>query len=153
MITSIDDTPVRHAHDLPRLIARRAPGTRVTLKVLGRDRAARTVSATLDELGKDDSAGEERPARGTTPPPGGRGDFGLELGDDGRGDVFVEGVDRGSLAADALEPGDIILEVNGAPVTDATGAAARVRSTSKDRPLLLKVRRNGRSLFVAVDRK
>jgi serine protease Do len=151
VIVSVDQAPVVRAHDLPRLVARKAPGTRVTLEVLGKNMAARKVNATLDEL--RDIEREGKSPAGTLPPPGGRGDFGLELGDDPRGGVVVRGVDRGSTAADAVEPGDVIVEVNGAPVKNAREAATRLRETKSDRPLLLKVLRNGRSLFVAIERK
>jgi serine protease Do len=151
VIVSVDQTPIAHAHDLPRLVARRAPRTRVTLEVIGRNMAARKVDVTLDEL-PDKETAEKSPA-GSVPPPGGRGDFGLELGDDPRGGVIVRGVDRGSTAADAVEPGDVILEVNGAPVKNAQDASAKMRGTKGDRPLLLKVQRNGRSIFVAIERK
>jgi S1-C subfamily serine protease len=85
--------------------------------------------------------------------PGGRGEFGLDLRDDGRGGVVVQGVDPGSSAAEALQPGDVIVEVNGAHVASASEAATRARETRKDVPLLLKVKRDGRLVFIALDRK
>jgi membrane-associated protease RseP (regulator of RpoE activity) len=65
---------------------------------------------------------------------------------------MVHGVEPGGAAADALEPGDVILEVNGAPATSAREAATRMRETRSGRPLLLKVERNGNYLQVSWDR-
>jgi serine protease Do len=152
VVLSVDQVPVLHAHDLPRLVARKVPGTRVSLEVVAQNGSKRTVQATLDEL-RD--RGKEAPAtRGEPAPssPGTRSDFGLELGDDPRAGVVVRGVTPGGGADEALEPGDVILEVNGAPVSNAREAAARMRDTKKERPLLLKVQREGHTLYVAVER-
>ena len=50
VIIAVDDAAVVHAHDLPRLIARRSPGTSVALKVVGSSAATRTVNVALEEL-------------------------------------------------------------------------------------------------------
>jgi serine protease Do len=150
VIVAVDQTEVVHAHDLPRLIARRSPGSEVTLKVVGRDGHARTVDVTLDKLrekGKDESSGPESRA-----PTHNHRDFGFDLGSDPSGAAVVRNVDAGSRAAEALEPGDVIMEVNGTPVKNASDAMTRVRGTRADRPLLLKVERNGHPLFIALER-
>jgi serine protease Do len=154
IITTVDATPVTHAHDLPRLIARRAPGEHVTLTVIGKNKETRKVAVTLDEL-RDRGAGQEdeRALGGARGPTDLQRDFGMELGDDPKEGVVIRGVDPGSTAADAVEPGDVIVEVNGAPTKSARDAASRMRDTKKDRPLLLKVLRNGHPIFVAIERK
>jgi len=149
VVTNVDQAPVVQAHDLPRLVARKMPGTRVPLDVLSHNGARHKVVATLDEL---QDRGSEPATRTPAPaPPGGRTDFGLELGDDRTG-IVVRGIEPGSAAGDALEPGDVIVEVNGAPVSNAREAAARMRDTRKERPLLLKVLHGGRTLYVAIER-
>jgi serine protease Do len=163
IVIAVDQTPVAHAHDLPRLVARRAPGTRVMLKVVGRNGATRDVPVTLDVLRDDDkdTPGEEEesgagsgPNRGTPEAEhGGRSDLGLELGEDAQGGVVVRNIDPNSPAAEALEPGDAILEINGVPVSRAADAKARLRGAGGDRPLLLKLRRKGHTRYVAVERK
>jgi S1-C subfamily serine protease len=87
------------------------------------------------------------------PSPGGVGPFGLDLRDDPQRGVFVGGVDSGSAAADSVEPGDGIVEVNGAPVKNAREAAAKIGETRAERPLLLKIERSGRALYVAIEHR
>jgi serine protease Do len=149
VILEISKVPVTRAHALPRLIARRAPGAHVSLTVVGSHGATRTVDATLDGLHEDGGAATTRAA----PSPGARGEIGLELGDDGHGGVVVRGLDPGSIADEALEPGDTILEVNGARVTSAADASSRVQKTDTEKPLLLKMKRGENTLFVALERR
>ncbi len=49
VVVAVDGTPIEQGHELPRLIARHAPGSKVTLEVVGR-KGRRTVTAVLDEL-------------------------------------------------------------------------------------------------------
>jgi serine protease Do len=151
VIVGIDQAVIERAHDLPRLIARRAPGTKVSVKVMKKGGATRTVETTLDEL--RDEGGAASPARPTPPASGPSGGLGLELGDAPSGGVVVRAVNPGSAAADDLRPGDTILEVDGAPVKTAREASQRIASVKRDRPVLLKVQRNGRTGYVAVERK
>ena len=57
------------------------------------------------------------------------------------------------MAADALEPGDVITEVNGASVANAQDATNQLKKTKLDHPALLKVNRDGRALYVALERR
>jgi S1-C subfamily serine protease len=59
----------------------------------------------------------------------------------------------GSPAAESLEAGDVILEVNGTRVANAREAAARMRETAPDRPSLVRVQRDGRAIFAALERR
>src|SRR5262249_52100568 len=59
VIVGVDQTDIPHAHDLPRIVARRPPGSRVTLHVVGSNKATRNVVATLDEL-RDEEADQRR---------------------------------------------------------------------------------------------
>lgn len=151
IILGVDKSALAHAHDLPRLIARRAPGTKVALEVHAKNGGTRTVNVTLDEL--RDPAMETGSTKEEAPLPAPRSELGLELGDDPRGGVVVRGVIPGSVAAESVEPGDVILEVDGAPVKSAREATSRAHEAKKGRPVLLKVQRNGREGFVALERK
>jgi serine protease Do len=149
VILSVDNVPIEQAHDLPRQIARRKPGTKVTLQVTGK-KGQRTLTASLDEMK------EESPRAAAPEAPGMRGEkseLGLSVGDDPRAGAVVTAVDAGGAAAGLLEPGDVIQEMNGAPVKNARDLADRVRKAPTDRPVLLRVRRDGRSRFVAIERK
>jgi serine protease Do len=59
VIVKVDGKDVANAHELPRLVARHAPGTHVRVDVL-RDGAARSFDVVLDEL--KDSAPRRRPS-------------------------------------------------------------------------------------------
>ena len=76
-------------------------------------------------------------------------EMGLSLADDPRGAIVVRDVDVAGPAAGMLEPGDILIEVDGIAVRNAREAADAIQHRT-DRPILLKIRRNGRTRFVAI---
>jgi serine protease Do len=143
IIIRVDDTDVLHSTDLPRIVARHAPGTRIKLVVV-RDRAEKSFDVTLDEL-KDDKV--ER----TSDHPSKPSSLGIEIAD-GRGGVVVQGVSPGSPAEGELEPGDVILEVNGTAVTRAIDVAKRVEGARAGSAVLFKVKRGDRTRFVGIER-
>lgn len=155
VIVALDDTSVVHGHDLPRFIGRHAPGTKVSIKLIGQGAKSRSVDVTLDQLRDHEREhGRGMPAAGDPAPAArGRGDLGLELGDDPRAGIVVVDVLPGSEVAEELEPGDVILEVNGSAPKSAREAETRIRGTTAGRPALLKVQRYGRTGFVAIERK
>ncbi|MET0595581.1 MAG: PDZ domain-containing protein, partial [Polyangiaceae bacterium] len=51
-----------------------------------------------------------------------------------------------------LVPGDVILEVNHAPVHKPEEVAALTKSTPSGSPVLLKVKREGKTRYVAIER-
>jgi serine protease Do len=148
VVMSVDGASVTRSEDLPRLVARHAPGTRVQVQVL-RDRATRTIDLSLGEL-KDDESGERSSSSG----PGAKSQSGLGIGvADTRGGVVVESVVSGGPADGQLESGDVIVEVNGAPIARAADLQARVRGLEAGKPVLLKVKREGKSRFVAIEKR
>jgi len=160
VIVSIDGADVSHAQDLPRIVARHAPGTVVKVTYV-RDRSAKTVDVTLDALkdgaearphDADDEDGSEQP-RGATPGHG--SGLGLGLADGPNGGAEVRRVAPGSDAAEDLRPGDVIIEVNRAKVANAQDAVTQIHATHPGEPVLLKVKsRDGsRTRFVAIERK
>ncbi|MBX3221528.1 MAG: trypsin-like peptidase domain-containing protein [Labilithrix sp.] len=149
VIVAVDGAPIEQAHDLPRQIARRKPGTSVKLEVSSR-KGTRTVSAALDELG-DEGAAPSKPE-----PQRSRGDkqaVGVSLAQDPRRGVVVTDVDPGGPAAGLLEAGDVILDVDGTAVKTARDAADRIKKAPLDRPVLFRVAREGKTRFVAVARQ
>jgi serine protease Do len=160
VILSVDGAEVPHAQDLPRIVARHAPGSTVKVAVL-RDRSAKTLDVTLDALkeqagrgprdeGNDDANEEPRGANG-----GHSTGLGLGLADGANGGAEIRRVTPGSDAAEELRPGDVILEVNKARVASADEAVKAVKATPAGEPVLLKVRsRDGsRTRYVALERK
>jgi serine protease Do len=149
IILSVDGVPIEHAHDLPRQIARRKPGAKVTLQVTGK-KGARTVTSSLEELKKEEGG---RAAREEPPKPRERHDIGIAIAEDPRLGVVVTGVDQGGPAAGLLAPGDTIVDVDGVPVKTAREAGDRIKKVPLERPVLLRVSREGRTRFVAIERK
>jgi serine protease Do len=146
VIIRVDDSDIPHAADLPRTIARHAPGSKVKVTVV-REREERSFDVALDEL-KDEVAAERHPGEPahSSPSP-----LGIALTDSQEG-VVVQDVQSGGAADGDLERGDIVLEVNQTAVKSAAEAANRIEKTPAGSPILFKVKRNGRTHFAAIER-
>jgi serine protease Do len=158
VIVQFGSEPIARMRELPRAVARTAPGTEVDVVVLhGGERLTKRVK--VAEL-----PGEEAPP-GAPEPDDERGstDFGFDIADvpaELRGQLklgpeegaAVSQVYPGSPAAEAgLRPGDVILEVDREPV--AGGVAAERKLKEAGPSTLLLVRRDDTTLFVAVERR
>jgi serine protease Do len=144
VILAVDGTEVAASHELPRLVARHTPGSKVKVRLL-RDKTTREVEITLDALKDEQAKGGGGGGGGSGTPA-----VGLSLRDAPEGGALVERVAPGSAAAEALEPGDVIVEVNRAAVRGA-GDAQRLLEAARG-VVLLKVKREGRTRFVAIER-
>jgi serine protease Do len=149
LIVRVDQTEIARAEELPRVVARHAPGSHVKVEAV-RDRVARTFEVTLDEL-KDDS--ERNGAGQAEPGLRGQSDLGLGLTDVPGQGVVVQRVQRGSPSDREIEPGDVILEINRAPVARAADAARILGAAPAGQPVLFKVRRGGQTRFIAIERR
>jgi serine protease Do len=151
LIVRVDQTEIAHSGELPRTVARHAPGSKVKVEYL-RERGARTVDVTLDELR------EERPARAAeNAPPGAApkapSEFGVNLIDVPGQGVVVERVVPGGPADGKLERGDLIVEVNRTPVSRAADVVKQVAASPAGRPVLFKTKRENVTRFVAIERR
>jgi len=156
IITSVNGVRVDDANALRNHIAGTPPGTAVTLSIL-RDGRELQLRATLAEL----PAGKET-AGNSTAPGGSREQLGitvepltsemasrLGLNRTTQG-LLVTDVDPAGPAAQAgIQADDVILQVNRQPVKSAAEFRNAIRN-SGDRPALLLVNREGRTLFLAV---
>jgi serine protease Do len=148
LIVSVEGTPIVHAEELPRRVARHAPGTTIKLGVL-RDGRQREIAATLDAL-PDDEADAPRAPRAPQATPAEPPDaLGLRLVDAQGGGVRVDEVSSASAVRD-LNPGDIILEVARMPVKDSQSFRALVAKAKPGSTVLLKVRRGRVVQFAAL---
>jgi serine protease Do len=150
LILRVDQTEIARSEDLPRVVARHAPGSKVKVEYL-REKATRTAEITLDEL-REEGAGR---SSGGAPAPGSRAptDFGVQLSDvPGQGAVVTK-VLPGGPADGALEHGDVILEVNRVPVARAADVQRQVSAAPAGKPVLLKIRREDKIRFVAIERR
>lgn len=149
VITAVDGAEVSESKDLPKLVAKHAPGSKVTLKVL-REGKSKDVVLELGEM-KDDAEPDDEekspaPAPSSTPKP----KFGLELRDAKGGGALISKTSPGGAASDATFPGDVIVQIDGKPVQNAKDAARLLDEAKHGASLLLQVRRDGKTRFVGV---
>jgi serine protease Do len=152
LIVRVDQTEIAHSGELPRTVAKHAPGSKVKVEYV-RERAQRTVDVTLDEL-RDERAGRAPPesapqGRPTKAP----SEFGVSLVDVPGQGVVVESVQPGGPADGKLERGDVIVEINRTPVSHAADAAKQVAASPAGRPVLFKTKRENVTRFVAIERR
>jgi serine protease Do len=120
-----------------------------------RDGATRTVEVTVDRLADDDQSADEPSSK--------RGRWGLAVREltaeerrahdlAGSEGVLVTGVAPDSPAAEAgIQPGDVVLQVNRAPIGTVAALRKAVEKTPAGKPLLLLVRPNeGSDRFAAL---
>jgi serine protease Do len=147
VIVRVGDTPIAHARDLSRTIARHAPGSKVDL-VVRRGKETKTLAVTLAELSDDKTAKDSSPR--TAPSSGA---LGLHVDDAEGGGARVMHVSPDGPAAGSLVPGDVIVEVDRKPIRSAEDLRTKVRQAPADKPLLLRVKRGGSARYVVIERK
>ncbi len=140
--------------DLPLLVGATTPGTTVPVKVLrgGKEMA---LNVKVEELDLDAENGNTQ-SKNAAPDAEAGGGFGItlnnitpdierqmELPRGARGAVVTE-VDPDSPAARALQPGDVILKVNGQTVSSATEASQLLRAVPSGRTVGLRISRRSR---------
>jgi serine protease Do len=123
VVTALNGTPVKDSRDLSRKVAALAPGSLAKLDIL-RNGESKTLTITLGELPnrQQANAGNQE-----TQPDSGSPHIGLSLapandvaGSGGKG-LVVTGVDPGGSAAEhGFQSGDIILDIGGKTVGDAS---------------------------------
>jgi len=149
VITEVNGEPVVRSGNLSSLIGMSAPGERVKLKVW-RDRAERTIEAKLGSAsseGKtvaDASASAERGSLGLSLRPLTSEEKRQAKVDSG---LVVEDVD-GAAERAGIQPGDVLLAINGKPVQ----SIEQVKSVMAGKPksVALLVQREGEKIFVPV---
>ena len=148
VITEVNGKPVERSGELSTVIGMSKPGDRVKLTVW-RDKQSRQIEATLGAM--DDSVVA---ATGNEQDSGGR--LGLSVrplsGDERRQagvdhGLLVQGV-GGAAARSGVQPGDVLLAVNGKPVNSVEQVRATLESKPKSVALL--VLRDGDRIFVPV---
>ncbi len=149
VILKMDGKPVERSIDLPVMVANAKPGTETTLDVW-RKGDDRTMKVTLGERVDAKVASSDGAAPGT-------GRLGLAVrpltSDEKRetgehAGVVVEDA-SGPAARAGIQPGDIIVSLNGLPVTNP--GQLRELAAKGGKRLALLVERDGGKLFVPVD--
>jgi serine protease Do len=159
VVTAVGDTAVASPRELARAIGEARPGSTVALSVR-RDGATQELSVTLAELrdGRQQAAAEPRQE--------GRASIGVSLApltDPARAQLGLPRGARGAVVAEVrpgspaehagLRPGDVVTAVGGQDVADAEGAAKAIRAATREpgAAVALRILRDGRSAFVAVE--
>jgi S1-C subfamily serine protease len=152
IITEVDGSPINSAHDLQKEILKKEVGQKVTLTVWrnGQTLKLDVVTGELPtELNKPTLASPKRPetdAKGEV--------FGLKLRDAKPGAMVMEVIPDTPGAASEVLAEDVITDVEGAPVRDATSCLAALRTAEEKnggRGILLNIERKGRRTFAVLN--
>ena len=122
VVTALNGTPITNSRDLARKVAALAPGSSVELDIL-RSGQAKTLTVTLGELPnqRQANAGNRETRDGGSPHIGLRLAPANEVAGSGGKGVVVTGVDpEGSAAELGFQSGDVIIDVGGKAVSDAS---------------------------------
>lgn len=145
VIVSVNGTAIVHADELPRNVARNVPKSNIKVALV-RNGKPMDVTASLDLLETDDD--DKPPVRKPEPPSSSNQDrYGAELADMPGGGVRV---DRVTDPESELERGDIIVEVNNAPVLDARAFDSAMNKVAPGSAAFVKVKRGRVTRFVAI---
>jgi serine protease Do len=155
VIVSYDGKQVDQSSSLPGLVAATPVGKTVPVEIL-RNGKSQTLNVAISKLNDSTVANtpqEEKSEWGLALReirPEERGQMGL-TGKDG---VLVASVQPNSPAQEAgVQAGDVILQVNQAPVSSVEGVKNQVAKANGDKPLLLLLRRaDGSTSFAALSR-
>ena len=157
VITRLNGQPVESGRDLSRAVAALKPGAQAMLTVV-RDGKAQDLTVSIGQRQEErtqqtalgGTEGGKRLGLALAPvPDADRGQLGLEPGASG---VLIQRVEPNSPAAETgLRSGDVIISANNQPVNSPSDVAnAWAEAQKQKKPILLRVRREGQFLFVAV---
>jgi serine protease Do len=154
VIISVNDTPVERSSDVSGAITRLAPGSEATLGIW-RAKAERQIKTRVVEAEQPTTRAASRPAGGTDEGAG----LGLAVRPltreekqqlETEGNVLVAGV-TGHAAKAGVQPGDIVLAVNDAPVRSIEELRAAAAKLPRNEPAALLIEREGARVYVAVE--
>jgi serine protease Do len=147
IIVGVGDTEIHRSEELPKNVARHAPGSTIDVHLL-RGGKKLTLRAKLDKL--EDEEAVPRPQHPSRSAPKTRESMlGLELQNAPGGGVRIVRLTR---PQEGLAPGDLIVEVNSRKVRNVDELRAALRDGSAE-AALLKIRRGDNQRFVGVPLK
>ena len=150
VIVEFDHKAIRDSADLPQQVARVAPGTSVTIKVL-RDGKEMSLPLTVGELKDTEVAASTQ-----------EGDLGLtvqpltpqlaeNLGLERADGLVITAVAPASAAEEAgLRAGDLVTEINRRPVKNLADYTREIARVEKAKSVLFLVKRGQNSVFLAL---
>ncbi len=157
VIIAFNNEPVEGARDLPRMVAKAPVGEDVTVTVL-RDGVERRLPVTVGKLSSETAKAEEssQPDQGKwglllqDVTPGMAGSLGLA---DNEGVMVVGVLPRSPADLAGIHRGDVILEVNRQPANSVKEVKELIAKADDEETLLLLVKRDRGSFFVALEKK
>jgi serine protease Do len=145
VITAVNGAAVAHAEELPRMVAKNAPGAKIQVSLV-RDGKSQDVTVTLDKL-RDDDSGPVQKGTGKPVNPQPADKLGIQVSDAQAGGVRV---DKVTGSAHDLGPGDIIVDVNGTLVADSAALRTALAKVKPGSMAILRVKRGRVTQFAAV---
>ncbi|KRR27632.1 hypothetical protein CQ13_04415 [Bradyrhizobium retamae] len=156
VITRIGNQTIEGPRDMSKAVVGMKPGVRTPLTVV-RDGKTQEITVAIDKRQEDrptrtgsledrDKAGKRLGLSLAPIPEVARRRLGLDTG------LMVGSVESGSPAAESgIRPGDVIVTANNRDVAQPTDSAEEwAKARRENRPILLRVNRDGQSLFVAI---
>lgn len=140
IVLKFDGKPVNASIDLPRLVGAAKPGSRATLQVW-RKGQAKELAITVGEMQDDKAAGTDKPSN----------QAGLAVREltaeqkrqlDIKSGLLVQ-ESTGAAARAGIQPGDVILSVDGQPVNNSRDLAQRINAAGRKIVTLLLKRGDG----------
>lgn len=147
VIVAVGQTEIAHAEELPRNVARNAPGATIDISYL-RDGKRLTARATLDKLADEPPAASSQPRRAPSQPAASN-KLGIQVSDESGGGVRIDGISPTSPLSE-LRPGDVLLEVGGKPVSDVDSLGRILQGAAPGSTLLARVRRGDSLRFAPI---
>ncbi|MCM5703254.1 DegQ family serine endoprotease [Larsenimonas salina] len=153
IILSANGEAIDSSDKLPRIVGHLSPGDGLTLKVL-RDGKQRTLKASVadwpdqggDAQGQSDREGKRSLGMQVSPLDAQlKEQLGVDQG------VVVEDLDaRGSAAKAGVQPGDVIVSLNGEPIDSVAALRKAIKRLPEGKAVPLRLSREGQPLYVAI---
>jgi serine protease Do len=146
VIVAVNGTSINHAEELPRKVARNAPGSQIQVTVLRSGKPV-DVTAKLDALEDDEApAPTRRPEAPTSNGKKNADKLGAQVSS-AQGGVRVE---RITAATSELQPGDLLVELNGERIADVQALEASMAKLKPGQTALFKLKRGRVTRFAAI---
>jgi serine protease Do len=167
VVVEFNGRPVSDSDSLVNMVVATKPATTVPITVM-RNKQRKTLNITVDELDLEAEQGARAARGGGAPEPATptETDFGLTLEPitpdvarqldlpRGQGGAIVTDVERRSAAASGgVLPNDIILKVNGQPVTNVSQITKALQGAPAGTPVFMHVWRDNQEVFVTMTKR
>jgi serine protease Do len=146
VIVSVNGAEIHHADELPRRVARNAPGSSIRILYV-RDGKQTEAKATLDTL--EDDADEGPVKRNVTPPPSSNNKLGIQVGNAPGGGAVIDRVSATSPLKEIMQ-GDVIVELDGAAIKDVDALQHALEGSKPGTVALAKIKRGDFTRFAAI---